>query len=97
MEKGWTSCRKVFNGQPRAARARAVPSTQPSEEDALVQWKKCSLSVCLVWVENYLCFFFRVSLGICFRIPVPLYLQHSLVFTWYLHDFAVLGGEEWGS
>jgi hypothetical protein len=31
----------------------------------------------------------------CFsRIPVPLYLQHSeaitLVFTWYLHDFAVL-------
>ena len=39
-------------------------------------------------------FFFRVSLGILVRIPVPLYLQHLetiiLVFTWYLHDFAVL-------
>ena len=37
---------------------------------------------------------FFPGLGIFLRIPVPLYLQHleaiTLVFTWYLHDFAVL-------
>ena len=45
------------------------------------------------WVEN--CFFWGGMSFFCFsRIPVPLYLQHSeaitLVFTWHLHDFAVL-------
>jgi len=47
-------------------------------------------------LSPHLCseFIFPGEFGGFFRIPVPLYLQHleavTLLFTWYLHDFAVL-------